>query len=492
MHVSGLSGLASFASGLYSLAWKLARPVLRRNRRLADGFAERLVPADWLSGPADLWIQAASGGEARLACALLDALAVAPDLMPDLAPGLAPEFRADAPLSVLVTTWTRQGRDILDAWAARRPERDPLRVTARFVPFDDPLLVRQALAQARPRLLVLLETELWPGLLLACKEAGVPVLVVNGRMRDSTLRGYLWIAPLWRALAPARVTAIAPEDAARYSRLFPDTPCSVIPNIKFDQAAPPPDAADPPDLPTELPHAVRAALLGENRLPLVLLASVREEEEDALVAALRQGLAVGGLFAAPGSPRTAARLIIAPRHMHRIEAWERHLNDLGLAWARRSAAASLEAGRPDVVLWDAFGELTWLYGVADVVFVGGSLAPLGGQNFLEPLGAGVIPVVGPHLGNFAWALTPGPNQDAEPSLSDSGLLEITPDAVALYERLRVAADEGIQGADRRCAVRARFADWLRPRQGGTDRQAAIVLEMIQKASPAMPVRSVDA
>ena len=434
-------------SGLYSLAWGLARPLLRRNKRLADGFVERLVPPDW-AGAADVWVQAASGGEARLACALIDALLEAPARQAE-----------SVPPAVLVTTWTRQGRDILDAKAATLP---PGVLRVRFAPLDDPAITRRAVAQARPRLLVLLETELWPGLLLACKEAGVPVLVVNGRMRDSTLRNYLWCAGLWRNLAPAGVTAISAADAGRFARLFPGIPCETLSNIKFDQAVPPAGArGESPDI----PPALCAALTGAERRPVIVLASVREEEEALLCEVVREKASV------------PLRFVIAPRHMHRVEAWGAHLDRLGCVWSRRSERTA-EVG--DVVLWDAFGELPWLYNVADAVFVGGSLARLGGQNFLEPLAAGVIPCVGPHLDNFAWALTGGTATEFGPSLTELGLLRIVPDAAGLCGEVRAAGARGLLRDADKAATRARFAAWLAPRQGGAAAQAGRILARLHE------------
>ena len=437
------------ASGLYSFAWTLARPLLRHNRRLADGFVERLVPPDW-AGPAadgvDIWIQAASGGEARLACALLDALAA----------------RGVGEFSVLLTTWTRQGRDILEAGIARLPRHGRMRALARFMPFDDPALMRRALAQAGPRLVVLLETEIWPGLLLTCREAHVPVLLANGRLRARTLWNYLRCASLWRTLAPDRIAAISEVDAERFRRLFPVTPCTVIGNIKLDQAVPG-GSEQPVSVPVLAPGLL-SLLTGGERRPLVLFASVREEEENLLRNVLRE------LFA-PGED--AVRLLVAPRHMHRIEAWGILLDDLGLSWARRSAP---DAAKTDVVLWDAFGELPWLYSVADAVFVGGSLAPLGGQNFLEALAAGVAPLVGPHLGNFAWALEEG---GSNPGLTACDLLRIVPDAQGLADCLRAAVARGPLTPVSRSATQARFADWLIPRQGGTAAQVDLILDMLR-------------
>ena len=146
---------------IYRALWMLARPLLRRSSRLADGWKERLAPDDWIpTDPAradghavDLWLQAASGGEARLAAAVCE------------------QFSPSSTLRVLVTTWTRQGRDVMEKAAEGLKSSHPgLSVIVRFAPFDHPDIVRRALTLASPRMVALLETELWPGLLAACRQ----------------------------------------------------------------------------------------------------------------------------------------------------------------------------------------------------------------------------------------------------------------------------------------------------------------------------------
>ncbi len=271
--------------GLYGLAWRAARPFLRRHKRMADGFAQRLVPPDW-AAPADIWIQAASGGEAYLARQLLGELALLP-----------------TPLRVLCTSCTRQGLDTLEAarqWAADHAPQLTIRVAV--FPLDEPALMRRALAMAAPKLLALLETELWPGLLAACAEADVPVALVNGRMTEKSLAGYRRLAPLWRFAAPRRVLAVSDADATRFAALFGSERVGLMPNMKFDGVhAQSPPAGDGNPFPGILPPG----------LHVLLLASVRKEEEELLlpaIASLREK-----------APQSA--IVVAPRHMERVDAW---------------------------------------------------------------------------------------------------------------------------------------------------------------------------
>lgn len=173
------SVLRALLSGAYGLAWLAARPVLCRHKRLQEGFPQRLVPDGWPGSAlgmetgdgsasshtrSDIWLQAASGGEAYLVWELLAHLAV-----------LCEKQGTPEPLRVLATTWTRQGLDILQDMSGKLHEKHPwLSVRSAFFPLDAPKLMEKALDQVRPRVVGLLETELWPGLMLACEKRHVP------------------------------------------------------------------------------------------------------------------------------------------------------------------------------------------------------------------------------------------------------------------------------------------------------------------------------
>ena len=168
-HMQGEFMRQGFFLKAYGVLWRLLMPFLRRNRRLAEGWEERLVPADWLAHVpwamrerrgCDRWLQAASGGEARLALAVLEALPDRPTKR-DARPG-----SEDGAWRVLMTTWTRQGRDMLERGASRICAlRGDMLCAVRFAPLDEPDTALRALELAEPRVLALLETELWPGLM---------------------------------------------------------------------------------------------------------------------------------------------------------------------------------------------------------------------------------------------------------------------------------------------------------------------------------------
>ncbi len=441
---------------IYTGLWRVARPLLRRNKRLVEGWAERCVSTGWLEGeaPVDLWVQAASGGEAHLAVALLKAL---------------PERPA---LRVLAVTWTRQGREVLEtALSALKADRPWLTVLVRYAPLDEPAVVRRAVELARPRVLALLETELWPGLLGACAEAGVPVHVINGRMTRTSYECYRIIASVLRRLPLQGIHAVSVEDAERFARLLDRTAApdalptvrpaavDVMPNIKFDRAVDTLSA----------PPSLHLTPLFRDVSPLILLASVRKEEEN------RVAPWVGRLLRA----RPNGAVVVAPRHMHRVDAWMSRLHDLGL---RPRAATELEEGEtcpPGAVLvWDRFGELPRLYAVADAAFVGGSFG-LGGQNFLEALAAGIVPCVGPSLENFRWALGVDPSSTlpSSPSLEAAGLLHVCPTPRAACECLLKPGPDPEERAD----IRERFLTWLTPRAGGAAYAARLLDAALNEA-----------
>ncbi len=350
----------------YDQLWRPALPVLRRHVKLREGFDQRLLETPFRR-PADIWIQAASAGESHLAGLLMERLA------------------AKADLRILATTNTRQGMDILAATIKRlKPHLPRGSLKSHYFPFDRPAVMRRAVASLRPRLMVLLETELWPGLLYTLRQAGIPVVMVNARLQAPSLKAYrLWPA-LWRYLAPHRILAVSRPDADRLAHLFGDGAVERMPNMKFDRIP----------LPTASPPAARPRFWKRHLppdAPFVVLGSVHRTEERAIVKMIaylqqRHPDVIVGLF---------------PRHMHRLEAVEKRLRAAGMPTCWRSRIdGPIKAG--SVIIGDIFGELAQSYEDAAAAFVGGSLKPLGGHNFLEPLLCGIAPVIGPHWRAFEW------------------------------------------------------------------------------------------
>jgi 3-deoxy-D-manno-octulosonic-acid transferase len=292
-----------------------------------------------------------------------------------------------------------------------------------------------ALKRVRPRAVVLLETELWPGLLLACAVLRIPVVMLNARMSSRSLPGYLALRPLLRP--PERIGAISIQDARRFDLVFGPGRTRVTGNMKFDRAM-------------NMPLLTRqenplAHLIPEN-IWFVVLGSVREEEEGAVLA----------LISALREQRPQCVVGLFPRHMHRVAAWTERLSAARTPFVLRSnAAGPVPLGT--VIVWDHFGELNAAYALADRAFVGGSLARLGGQNFLEPLSQGVLPVVGPHTRNFDWV-----GQEIF-----AGLVHKSADITVLARKLAAPAPP-------RQEVRRQAEAYIAARQGATKASVEIV------------------
>lgn len=314
-------------------------------------YAEPLARAS--AGRALVWVHAVSVGEARASAPLVRALAAGPQ-------------RCEA----LLTCTTAAGRETLVALHGKE---------ARIVwlPWDTPGAVRRFLEHFRPRLGVLVETEVWPNLIAACRARGIPLMLASARLSGKSARRYACAAGLVRPAfgALAAVCAQSEEDAARLRELGAAA-VEVCGNLKFDVT---PDAAKPAE-----GAAFRAALAGRQ---VLLLASTREGEEAMLLDAL-------------GAPPPEMFLVIVPRHPARFDEVERLLAARGLRVGRRSRGAGAEA---QVLLGDTLGEMDFYFALADVAVIGGSFAPLGGQNLIEALAAGAPAVLGPHMFNFAEA-----------------------------------------------------------------------------------------
>ncbi|RLK47145.1 3-deoxy-D-manno-octulosonic-acid transferase [Alkalispirillum mobile] len=337
--------------GLTALLWPVLRWHAAREARRAgepDYPAQRRGRYADTVRPGGLWVHAASVGEVRTVRPLLEALQAA-------RPGLA----------ITLTTSTPTGGQ-----AARLIPG----IQVLFLPLDRPRPVRRFLAAVRPEAGLVVETELWPELFAACRHQGVPLAIVNGRLSHRTLRAPRLVLALYReALAGVTVVLARSEaDAAGYRSLgAPAERVQVVGNLKF---AGPAEAAAP-----------AAVDLGRR---YVLAASTHDDEELRLASAWR----------AKGD--TVPLLVIAPRHPQRGEALRQALDRAGVRYAVRSRGEWPAAG-DQAYLADTFGELEGFMAGAELVFMGGSLVPHGGQNLLEPARLGRALLAGPHLHNFA-------------------------------------------------------------------------------------------
>jgi 3-deoxy-D-manno-octulosonic-acid transferase len=431
MQSQSLSLTQKAAFRLYNLCWSLAIPLLRFNRRVAVGFEQRRMHKK-LSA-AQIWIQSASVGESLLAAELLKKL--------------NPHRR----LNMLFTTNTRQGLEILNRSVGDTGlYSNKISARTAYFPFDKPAIMQAAVRAVQPKVMVLLETEIWPGLLQSLKTSGCKILILNGRLTEKSLNRYSIWSGFWPALQPDHILAVSDEDAKRFKTLFPDSCIEVMPNIKFDRISFA-DAAE------EVKPVFNFLAEADG---FVVLGSVRQEEESQ----------VEKIIGAIRDRRPQATIGLFPRHMHRVAAWQDRLKRLAVPWVLRSEITeTILPGQ--VIVWDTIGELMSAYRAAKAVFVGGTLTPpLGGQNFLEPLVGGSIPIIGPNWKNFAWV---GSEILAE------GLVRVAAD----WESAANLLINDLAGPENQEAVQQRARRYVAGRQGGTELACRIIIEQLQEALP---------
>ncbi len=348
---------------LLRLLWRSrAEPLYAHALGERFGFHARAMAA--LGGQGGwVWVHAVSLGETRAAAALVS------------------ELRAQRPgLRLLLTHGTATGRE---AGRALLREGD----AQAWLPYDTPGAARRFLTHFRPSVGVLMETEVWPGLLHEAGRLDIPMLLANGRLSERSLRRGRRFRALLRPAAQSLrlVMAQTQADAERFTQSgCPEV--VVCGNLKFDMQ---PDSAQ-----LARGQAWRQAI----GRPVVLAASTREGEEAPLLAAWKTR--VSGLAAAP-------LLVVVPRHPQRFDEVARLVEATGLTLRRRSAwqtqPSADDAAQAQVWLGDSMGEMALYYGLADVALLGGSFEPLGGQNLIEAAACGCPVIMGPHTFNFAQA-----------------------------------------------------------------------------------------
>ncbi len=431
-----------------------------RYRKYIHSLSQRLgyLPLSFnLDGDESIWIHAVSVGEVLTARALL------------------PELRQRYPrLRLFLSTTTMTGQQVA---------RTNLQYVDEvfYLPFDLGFIVNRTLRLVKPRLFVMMETEIWPNLLRACAREGVRTVLVNGRISARSYPRYRFARPFFRrVLRHVDRFCMQGEESARRIIEIGAAPerVTVTGSLKFDSL----DlavSADPSDGPPYRIQPVRDR--GRNRVlryfripparPVVIAASTLRGEEEPVLDAFQRIRAT----------MPTALLIVAPRKPERFDEVERLARRSGWNVARRSELRVDSEPRHDVVVLDTIGELAQLYQVATAVFVGGSLVDAGGHNILEPAVFGKPIVFGPHMENFAEIARTFLDNAAAIQLRDgreleSVLLDLLRDPV---RRARLgAAARALVEANRGARARtlAVLAELLRPDQPG-----AVVRPFIRKA-----------
>jgi 3-deoxy-D-manno-octulosonic-acid transferase len=364
-----------------------------------------------------LWVHAVSVGEASSAVTFINAFMER-----------HPEYE------VIVSTITDTGRKVA---------LDKLRERARviYLPFDLPIFIRRAISALRPSMFTVIETEIWPNLFYCMKSAGVPIALLNGRISESSFKMY---RKLRRALVPVLscVDTFSMQDDTYVKRIIKmgAEPSRVhnTGNFKFD---------------LKLKGSVIEWAQGLKR-PIVVAGSTHRGEEEI----------VTRVFSSLLSTREAS-LILAPRHPERSGEVEGVLRASGLSYALRSSLDPGQAPQVDVILVDTVGELTSIYGEADLAVMGGSFIPHGGQNPLEPAFWGKPVICGPHMENFPFIV----------EFYDEGA------ALRADEKTLLAMLEGlVSSEDMRINIGNRALDIFNRNRGAVERAMALVDDMMGK------------
>lgn len=319
-----------------------------------------------------VWVHAVSLGETRASGSLIAAL------------------RQELPgMRLLLTCGTATGRE---AGAALLQPGD----RQAWLPYDTPAVVRRFFEQFRPRVGILMETEVWPNLLHAAQGHGVPMVLANARLSERSARQARRLAAVIRpAVQSISLVLAQTEDDARRLRQVGAVGVEVHGNLKFDMT--------PAEASLGTGRRWRAALHAAGARGVVVAASTREGEEAPLLAAWKAQLGARPAHEAGHRPL----LVIVPRHPQRFDEIAALVRAAGLSLSRRSAWVDAMPAADDLAvdvwLGDSMGEMPAYYALGDVALLGGSFAPLGGQNLIEAAACGCPVIMGPHTFNFAEA-----------------------------------------------------------------------------------------
>jgi 3-deoxy-D-manno-octulosonic-acid transferase len=382
-----------------------------------------------VDGDESIWIHAVSVGETLTARALIA------------------ELRSRYPrLRVYLSTTTLAGQQV-----AKKQLQQLDGVF--YFPFDFAFVVRRTLRIVKPRLFVMVETEIWPNILRLCRERGVKTAVINGRISARSYSRYRLVRPFFRRVLADidRFCMQSEESAQRLVDLGADpSRVTVTGSLKFDSL----------QMPTPVAHGkprvgvLRCFQIGSHRVVVVAGSTMKGEEGPVFRA-----------FARIKSMSQGALLIVAPRHAPRFDEVERMARDEGFTVVRRSQLRTDDDPRADVVVLDTIGELAQIYQLATVVFVGGSLADHGGHNILEPAVFGKPIVFGPHMHNF--------KEITETFLSNAAALQVQNER-EFEETLRSLVTDPVSRARLGAAARA----LIDTNRGAKDKTLAVIDQLL--------------
>ena len=327
---------------------------------------------------APVWFHAVSVGEVNAVVPLLKRLKTA---YPDL--------------PVVLSTITDTGRKVA-------AEKAPEGTMIVYLPFDLSCILNRSFSQIRPRLFIVMETELWPNIFRVAHERNVPVLVINGRISEKSAKGYRKLSFFMKKVFEG-VTLFCMQSSADAERVrsigADEKKVRVAGNFKFDM-----------DISQDVPEWI-AGIKG----PVIVAGSTHAGEEQIIIDAYRENV-----YLFPG-----LKLIIAPRHPERFKEAEETIIRSDMRYMKRTALSTETAGQQgrlfNILLLDTVGELTAVYSIADMAIMGKSFEGFGGQNPLEPAYWGKPIICGPHMENFPFT---------KKFLDEGAAFEVTPTSLA--------------------------------------------------------------
>ncbi len=435
---------------LYSLATLLAAILLSpyflyqalRHHKYVGSFGQRLgyLPVSFnLDAEESIWVHAVSVGEVLAARPVISEL----------------KLRYPS-LRVFVSTTTMTGQKIAQKTAS---EADGIF----YCPFDWTFVVCRTMAHVRPKLFVMVETEIWPNLLRECRRRGVKTVMINGRLSARSFSRYRLIRPFFRrVLADVDRFCVQGDEAMRRLVALGADPARITMtgSLKFDSL----DPATVPGRGRE--RVLRYFRVSPSRQVFVAGSTMRGEEESVIRAFKR-------LRVTPGA--SSPLLVLAARHPERFGDVERLCKQEGLVTLRRTELPIDAEPDADVVVLDTIGELAQLYQIATVVVVGGSLVPSGGHNILEPAVHGKPIVVGPHMDNFA--------EITEAFLAADAAIQVRNEH-QFDEVVSSLMDDPLRRARLGAAARA----LVQARRGAKDKTLAVINELLPRQDRRAVVR----
>ena len=403
----------AFYSLLYTVAFALMLPLfLLRREKYAAGFWQRLgnLPKFKQDDRSVIWLHCVSVGETNAARPLVDELVTQ-----------FPSHR------LVVSTTTKTGQELAQKIFAEKAE------AVFYFPFDWKFSVRRALSTFRPSAILLMETEIWPRFFREAHKSGASVVIVNGRLSEKSFKHYSLVRGLIkRVLGFVDLALMQGErDAARIIDLgLALDKVRVTGNLKFDQQN---EAAEYP-----ITEQLQARFGIDGSRPLIVAASTHEPEEKWILYAFNK--------LRKTKNDISPRLMLVPRHAERFDSVAALVDSSGTTCVRRSDGASPEDKNADVIVLDTIGELRAVYPLADIVFVGGSLIPHGGQSVLEPAVAGKAIITGPYTHNFIDIIREFRSRDA---IIETRMVQIDS---AISSELFIAFEQLLNDAAKRASL----------------------------------------